>query len=97
MTYETLAALNAATKPGRSCVSHRTDDFGSGSRTQMSAVAEFLLEFATAPVTDALTAKAAITRTTMSFFTIHPPCRSDKDVRQTNAQRDPPSESPQGN
>src|SRR5215210_8825599 len=50
ITYETAAFLKAATKPGRSCVSHRTDDFGSGSRTQMSALADFLLVFATAPV-----------------------------------------------
>ena len=49
MTYETFAFLNAATSAGRSCVSQRTDDFGSGSRTQMSALAAFLVGFATAP------------------------------------------------
>ena len=37
ITYETPAFLNAATSAGRSCVSQRTDDFGSGSSTQMSA------------------------------------------------------------
>ena len=36
----------------------------------MSAVADFLPDFATAPVTVTLTVKAAITRATMSFFTI---------------------------
>ena len=51
ITYETFAFLNAATSAGRSCVSQRTDDFGSGSRTQMSAVAVFLVGFATAAVT----------------------------------------------
>ena len=38
----------------------------------MSAVADFLPDFATAPVTETLTVKAAITRATMSFFTIIP-------------------------
>ena len=41
ITYETPAFLNAATSAGRSCVSQRTDDFGSGSRTQMSAPPAF--------------------------------------------------------
>jgi hypothetical protein len=74
ITYETFAFLNAATSAGRSCVSQRTDDFGSGNRTQMSAPPPaVLLGFATAPVTATLTVRAAITRATMTFFTIVPP------------------------
>src|SRR4051812_10442463 len=42
ITYDTPAFLNAETKAGRSCVSHRTDDFGSGSRTHTSAPALLL-------------------------------------------------------
>jgi hypothetical protein len=72
ITYETFAFLNAATSAGRSCVSQRTEDFGSGSRTQMSAFADFLVGFATAAVTVTLTATAPITRATISFFTIFP-------------------------
>ena len=61
ITYETLAFLNAATSAGRSCVSQRTDDFGSGSSTQMSALPPVcLVGFATAAVTVTLTANAAM-------------------------------------
>ena len=70
ITYETFAFVNAATKPGRSCVSQRTDDFGSGSSTQMSAPPFRLVGFATADVTVTLTASAAMTSITMSLFTI---------------------------
>src|SRR5688572_22616927 len=74
MTYETLAFLNAATSAGRSCVSHRTDDFGSGSRTQMSAVVavDFALP-AVAPPTMRPTARAVTRIAMLSFFTPCPP------------------------
>ena len=85
ITYETFAFLNAATSAGRSCVSQRTDDFGSGSRTQMSALADFLVGFATAAVTVTLTVSAAITRATMTFFTINPPLSFGYDPVQWSA------------
>ena len=76
ITYETPALVNAFTNPGRSWVSQRTDDFGSGSRTQMSAPPARLVGFATAAVTVTLTVRAATTRAMMVFFTVFPPCRS---------------------
>jgi len=73
ITYETFAFLKAATSAGRSCVSQRTEDFGSGSRTQMSAFPpDLLVGFATAAETVTLTASAPTTRATMTFFTIIP-------------------------
>jgi hypothetical protein len=73
ITYETPAFLNAATKPGRSCVSQRTDDFGSGSSTQMSALALAFVGLATADVTATLTVSAPTTSVMMSFLTLFPP------------------------
>ena len=72
ITYETFAFLNAATSAGRSCVSQRTDDFGSGSSTQMSAPPVRLVGFAIADETVTLIASAPTTRATMTFFTIIP-------------------------
>src|ERR671918_2618333 len=70
MTYETLAFFAAATNAGRSCVSQRTDDFGSGSRKQRSALpCAALSVFANAPPTVVLMTTAATANTTMNLFT----------------------------
>src|SRR5215218_8033815 len=83
ITYDTPAFVNAATSAGRSCVSQRTDDFGSGSRTQMSPPPAFLLGFATAAETVTLTVRAAITSVMTSFLTfasLH--LRSDIEIER---------------
>ena len=68
ITYETPAFLNAVTSAGRSCVSQRTDDFGSGSSTQMSAAAVLLAGFASAAVTATLIAASATTKQDHKFL-----------------------------
>src|SRR5690349_6496198 len=70
ITYETFAFLNAATSAGRSCVSQRTDDFGSGRSTQISPPAVLLAGFASAAVTATLIAASATTSKMTNFFTI---------------------------
>ena len=77
ITYDTFAFLNAATRAGRSCVSQRTDVFGSGSRTQMSAPPVRFVGFAIADETVTVIASAPTTRATMTLFTICPPFRSN--------------------
>ena len=72
ITYETFAFVNAFTNPGRSWVSQRTEDFGSGRRTQTSAPPARFVGFATAEVIVTLTATAATTRATMVLFTVFP-------------------------
>src|SRR5262245_26851054 len=72
ITYETFAFVKAATSAGRSCVSQRTDVLGSGSSTQMSALALFLLTAAVAPATVAIAAAATSSSTVdrrKTFFT----------------------------
>ena len=54
---------------GRSCVSHRTDDFVSGSRTHACTVADCFSLFASAPPTDRPTTSTVTASETMSFFT----------------------------
>jgi hypothetical protein len=88
ITYETPAFLNAATRAGRSCVSQRTDVFGSGSSTQMSAFPPVtLVGFAPAPPTATLTVKAATTRATMTLFTVVPSISSRTETRSTSRDR----------
>src|ERR671914_1373038 len=68
-TYETPALLAAAMNAGRSCVSQRTDVFGSGSRKHRSALCAAPFVFAKAPPTVVLMTTAPRANTTMSFFT----------------------------
>src|SRR6476659_2200583 len=64
------AFLKAATNVGRSCVSHRTDDFVSGSNTHAGVVAALLVLLANAAVTATLTAASAMTDVVAILFTI---------------------------
>ena len=73
ITYETPALVNAATSAGRSWVSQRTEDFGSGRSTQMSALPPVRRsDFADADETVTATASAATTSATMVLFTVFP-------------------------
>jgi hypothetical protein len=65
----TLAFLNAAMNVGRSWVSHRTDDFVSGSSTHAWTVADCFSLFANAPPTDRPTTSSVTASEMMSFFT----------------------------
>src|SRR3954453_9294775 len=78
IVYVTPAFLNAATSAGLSNFSHRTDDAVSGSSTQMSPPAAFLLVLAVAPATTI----AAMPTTTASINTV--------DLRKTLFTESPP-------
>src|SRR4051812_44230892 len=78
IVYVTPAFLNAAISAGLSNFSQRTDDAVSGSRTQMSPPAAFLLVPAVAPATTI----AAMPTTTASISTV--------DLRKTFFTESPP-------
>src|SRR4051794_31484850 len=83
ITYVTLARLKAVTSAGRSCVSHRTDDLGSGSRAQIDALA-FELDVLPCATVVAVPAIATSARpiTGMSFFTPVPFVRTCTSLRR---------------